>query len=208
MTILGSVIHFLLHIFSFRNLRKLSDEELISAYKQSSDLDVLGELYQRKSIMISSICVKYMDRLEDAEDAAIEVFEVLKKDLLKHEVDNFNGWLFSVTRNLCYKKLNKLKKEGAVLTDDEKSLNQFVESNNHDDLNDKLLKEAELELMEEAIKHLKDEQQLCIELFYLKQLSYKEIEEQTDLDLKKVKSHIQNGKRNIKIWMEKHQNKQ
>jgi RNA polymerase sigma-70 factor (ECF subfamily) len=46
---------------------------------------------------------------------------------------------------------------------------------------------------------------LCIELFYLKQKSYKEIEEETQLDLKKVKSHIQNGKRNIKIWMEKHQ---
>ena len=146
-----------------------------------------------------------MDRMEDAEDAAIEVFEVIKKDLLKHEVQNINGWLFSVTRNLCYKKLNKLKKEGAVLSDDEKSFNQFVESESDNDLNDKLLKEAELELMEEAIKQLKDEQRICIELFYLKQMSYKEIVAETQIDLKKVKSHIQNGKRNIKIWMEKHQ---
>ena len=199
------MIHFLLHIFSFRSLKKLSDEELIAAYKRSSDLKVLGELYQRKSVMISSICVKYMDRMEDAEDAAIEVFEVIKKDLLKHEVQNINGWLFSVTRNLCYKKLNKLKKEGAVLSDDEKSFNQFVESESDNDLNDKLLKEAELELMEEAIKQLKDEQRICIELFYLKQMSYKEIVAETQIDLKKVKSHIQNGKRNIKIWMEKHQ---
>lgn len=148
----------------------------------------------------------WIDRLEDAEDAAIEVFEVLKKDLLKHDVANFNGWLFSVTRNLCYKKLNKLKKQGAVLTDDEKSRNQFLESKKDDDLSDKLLKEAELDLLEEAIKQLKDEQRMYIELFYLKQLSYRGIGEQTTLDLKKVKSHIQNGKRNIKIWMEDQKN--
>jgi RNA polymerase sigma-70 factor (ECF subfamily) len=205
MIIFRPVIHFLLHIFSFRNLKKMSEAELVSAYKGSEDLNYLGELYQRKAVMISSICVKYMDRTEDAEDAAIEIFEILKKDLLKHEVDNLNGWLFSVTRNHCYKKLNKLKREGTVLSDDEKSLNHFMESGQDDSLNDKMLKEAELELMEEAIDQLKDEQKLCIELFYLKQKSYKEIEEETQLDLKKVKSHIQNGKRNIKIWMEKHQ---
>lgn len=205
MIILGAVIYFLLHIFSFRNLKKMSEEELIAAYKNSEDLNYLGELYQRKSVMVSAICVKYMDRTEDAEDAAIEIFEVLKRDLLKHQVDNFNGWLFSVTRNHCYKKLNKLKRESTILSDDEKSLNHFMESNIDSSLIDKELKEAELNLMEEAIKHLKSEQRLCIELFYLKQKSYKEIEEETELDLKKVKSHIQNGKRNIKIWMEKTQ---
>lgn len=165
----------------------------------------MGELYQRKSVMISSICLKYMDRTEDAEDAAVEIFEVLKKDLLKHEVGNLNGWLFSVTRNHCYKKLNKFKKEATVLSNDEKSLNHFMESHQDDSLNDKLLREAELQLLEQAIEQLKDEQKLCIELFYLKQMSYKEIEDETAIDLKKVKSHIQNGKRNIKIWMEKQQ---
>lgn len=203
--ILGTMIQFLCHIFSFRNIKKMSDEDLIAAYKKSADLDFLGELYMRKSVMISSICVKYMDRVEDAEDAALELFEILKKDLLKHQVDNLNAWLFSVTRNHCYKKLNKLKREGTVLSDDEKSLSHFMESQPNDDLKDKLFREVELNLLEEAIKHLKDEQRLCIELFYLKQMSYKDIEEQTDLDLKKVKSHIQNGKRNIKIWMENHQ---
>lgn len=183
----------------------MSEEELLSAYKNSEDLNYLGELYQRKSVMISSICVKYMDRLEDAEDVSIEVFEVLKKDLLKHQVENLNGWLFSVTRNLCYKHLNKLRKEGMVFSEDENSFNHFVESKTDDDQEDKLLKEMELDLMEEAIKHLNDEQRTCVDLFYLKQMTYKEIEQETAINLKKVKSHIQNGKRNIKIWMEKRQ---
>lgn len=199
------MLHFLLHIFSFKGRKSYSDEELIAGYKATADLELLGELYQRKSVMISSICVKYMDRIEDAEDTAVEVFEVLRTDLLKHEVGNFNGWLFSVTRNLCYKKLNKLKKENAYLTDDEKSLNHFMESKLDEDLDDKLVKEGELELLEKAITFLKDDQRVCIELFYLKQLSYKEIEEETGLDLKKVKSYIQNGKRNLKIWMENNQ---
>ncbi|CAG5083632.1 RNA polymerase sigma factor [Parvicella tangerina] len=181
----------------------MSEKELVNAYRNSEDLNYLGELYQRKSVMISTVCFKYMDRIEDAEDAAVEVFEVLKRDLLKHKIENLNGWLFTVTRNHCYKKLNQLRREGTVLTDDEKSLNHFVETRKEEDLTDKLILEGDLDLLEKAIKQLKDDQRMCIELFYLKQQSYKEIEEVTELDLKKVKSHIQNGKRNIRIWMEK-----
>jgi DNA-directed RNA polymerase specialized sigma24 family protein len=36
-------------------------------------------------------------------------------------------------------------------------------------------------------------------LFYLKELSYKEVADITQLDLKQVKSNIQNGKRNLQL---------
>jgi RNA polymerase sigma-70 factor (ECF subfamily) len=67
-------------------------------------------------------------------------------------------------------------------------------------------KEEQLILLEQAIKTLKDEQKQCIELFYLQDRSYQEISDRLKISLNTVKSAIQNGKRNIKIWMERHEN--
>lgn len=64
-------------------------------------------------------------------------------------------------------------------------------------------KEEQILKLESAILLLGEEQRRCIELFYLKELSYREIVETTGLTLNEVKSHLQNGKRNLKIQMEK-----
>lgn len=200
--ILASMVGVIFHIFSFRNLKRMTDEALVQTYKETQDMNYVAEFYSRKSAMISAICVKYMDRVEDAEDAACELFEVLSRDLLKHEVSNINGWLFMVCRNYCYKKLNKEKRALDGLAMDERVISQHGIDTVDDELEEKNLQEIEFELLEKAILQLKDDQRVCIEMFYIKQLSYKEIELETGLDLKKVKSHIQNGKRNLRIWIE------
>jgi len=58
--------------------------------------------------------------------------------------------------------------------------------------------------LELGMESLTPEQQICIKLFYLEKRSYVEISSQTGFELKKVKSNIQNGKRNLKLFMEKH----
>ncbi len=193
---------FLFNIFFPKKLRTLSDEELMLAYKNSENLNYLAELFQRKTPMLASLSLKYLKNKEDAEDATFELFEVIKRDLLKHDVANINAWLFSVTRNHCYKKLNKAKRNPHSLVEDENILNSFMENQIDDDLSDTLIKEGQLQTLEKAITLLKDDQRVCIELFYLKQISYQNIAETTGIELKKVKSHIQNGKRNLKIIME------
>ena len=193
---------FVLNIFFPNRLKSIPDEELIVLYKKSENMDYLGELFQRKLPMIASLSLKYLKNKEDAEDASYELFEILKRDLLKHEVSNINAWIFSVTRNHCYKKLNKQSKNPIHSIDDENSNKSFMESDSSDDLLEKVWKEEQLNLLESTIMDLKDDQKICIELFYLKQLSYFQIEEATGIELNKVKSHIQNGKRNLKIMME------
>ena len=64
-------------------------------------------------------------------------------------------------------------------------------------------KELTLLAMEKCIRQLPEEQKICIDLFYLQQKSYKEIVDITGYDASKVKSYIQNGKRNLKICVEK-----
>jgi RNA polymerase sigma factor (sigma-70 family) len=59
-----------------------------------------------------------------------------------------------------------------------------------------------IETLLESISALKPLQQLCIRLFYLESLSYEEVAGHTGLSAGEVKSHIQNGKRNLKIYLE------
>jgi len=181
----------------------MSDEELINAYKESSNIEYVGELFQRKTHLIASLSFKFLKNETDAEDATYEVFEILCKDLLKHEVANINSWLFSVTRNHCYKKLRKTINEREKINEQKNSTYSFMESATDDDLLEKELLEEQLDLMEEVIEELNKEQRVCVKLFYLEKKSYVEIVEETEYELKKVKSYIQNGKRNIKILMDK-----
>jgi len=70
-------------------------------------------------------------------------------------------------------------------------------------LNGELQKEAEFKKLEQCLQTLSGEQEQTVRLFYLQQKCYNEIVEQTGLDWKKVRSLIQNGRRNLKICMEK-----
>ncbi|HKZ68006.1 MAG TPA: sigma factor-like helix-turn-helix DNA-binding protein, partial [Chitinophagaceae bacterium] len=56
---------------------------------------------------------------------------------------------------------------------------------------------------ETALKELNPEQQQCVTLFYLQKKSYQEISDATGFTMLQVKSYIQNGKRNLKLLIEK-----
>jgi len=194
-------------IVSFlKSLKKLSDAELIAAYKKSENMEYVGELFQRKTHLIASLSYKFLKNDTAAEDATYEVFEIICRDLLKHEVSNFNSWIFSVTRNHCYKKLRKEISEREKLAEEKNNAPNLMEFEEGADLRDKEQLEEQLELMEEVLETLGEEQQVCVKMFYLEKKSYQDIVAETGFELKKVKSYIQNGKRNMKITMEKRMN--
>jgi RNA polymerase sigma-70 factor (ECF subfamily) len=91
--------------------------------------------------------------------------------------------------------------EGKRTTKLKYELNQFVENAEETHLHDAQDKEFVLQHLKEGMDVLKDEQRTCVELFYLKECSYNEIANVTGFDLNEVKSHIQNGKRNLKNYI-------
>ena len=135
---------------------------------------------------------------EEAHDTVSQIFEKLLIDMKKHDISHFKSWLFMVTKNQCLMILRQRsradKKEEAKTVFSELSLSPVDE---------KIQKEARIVAMEEALLHLKEGQRICLELFYLKEMSYRQIEDLTGLTNKQVKSNIQNGKRNLKIILEK-----
>lgn len=68
---------------------------------------------------------------------------------------------------------------------------------------DPLKNESILKDLEEALKHLNKEQKTCIRMFYLEKKSYQGIAKETGFSMLQVKSYIQNGKRNLRLLLEK-----
>tara|TARA_B110000879_G_C10981507_1_gene435599 strand:+ start:133 stop:708 length:576 start_codon:yes stop_codon:yes gene_type:complete len=181
-------------LFSRKNKYKiLSDDELLRTYKEKQSSEVIGEYFQRYGHLVMGTSMKYLKNKFDAEDLAMHLFEKLPGKLLSHNISNFKSWLYMVTKNEC---LMILRKKGNLTS----SLTRELEDT--DDVNLKIEKEEQLEILEDAIEDLKEEQKECIKLFYIESKSYQEITEMLRLDIKKVKSAIQNGKRNLKLNLE------
>ena len=174
-----------------------SDGELVQQYKQTADMNVLGDLYQRYMDLIYGVCLKYLKIPDDAQDAVINIFEELIIKLQKYEVENFKGWLYQLAKNHCLMKLRSSKTK-PVNVDVE--VVHLAENMHLDDVVDK---ESNLVLMEGCIEQLPVEQKNVVQMFYLDEKCYKEIAEYTQTDINKVRSFIQNGRRNLKICMEK-----
>lgn len=177
------------------------DEELVRLYKETGELEHLGELFQRHSKLVYLVCQKYLQDPEESKDATMQLFEHVSKALLQHEVSNFKSWLHVTTRNYCLMQLRANKHKTRVPFSD--NAPPVMES--HEPLHPTDAEESEKQeqALHAALKELPPQQRECVELFYLQQKSYKEISALTGCDLNKVKSYIQNGKRNLKIIMEK-----
>jgi RNA polymerase sigma factor (sigma-70 family) len=175
-----------------------TDADLVATYQDGHQLEILAILYQRYVDLVFGVCLKYLSDEELAKDAVMNIFEELIPKLRTHQVENFRGWLHVVAKNHCLMQLRSAKNIKTT------SLNESVvqlEESMH--LNGVMEKESQLELMSACIQSLPNEQQQCIELFYLQNKSYNEIVKITGYDWNAVRSHIQNGRRNLKLCMDK-----
>lgn len=193
-----------LRLFRSPKDAEVPDEVLITQYKNSGDLAVVGQLFKRYAHLVFGVSMKYLKNEALAEDLSMQVFEKLITSLKEHEVNNFRPWLHMVTRNECLMFLRKDKQSPVAPLEPSRAEgeDEVMEFAAEDHLDDVTWKEEQLELLEEAIRELSEEQKTCIEMFYLQKKSYQEVAEITGYELKQVKSYIQNGKRNLRIYME------
>ena len=182
----------------FRPKKERSDAELLNLYLQKGDMAVLGQLYERYLEMVYGVCLKYMPTPENAEDATMTIFEQLPGKIKKQSIQDFRPWLYVVSKNYCLMQLRKKKNIQSVEPERMQSdelVHPFSES-------DKEKQEQQFEQLEHCLETLNRQQKTCVELFYLKGRSYKEIAQKLAWTVGKVRSNIQNGRRNLKICME------
>lgn len=177
---------------------ELPDKELVNLFRTSGNMDVLAVLFQRYMDLLYGVCLKYLKQPETAKDGVMQIFEELVAKLPKHEVDNFKSWLYTLAKNHC---LMQLRTPKNLKTTEFKAESMQLEEEAH--LNGIQLKEENLQKLERCLQTLSIEQKKAVELFYLQNKCYKEIAEATGIEWNKIRSFIQNGRRNLKICMEK-----
>jgi RNA polymerase sigma-70 factor, ECF subfamily len=174
-------------------IQNLSDEELLLLYQKSGESVYFGELYKRYIPKTYGLCLKYLGESEAAKDAVMEIYQLLISKIRLYEIDHLNAWLYSVSKNYCLQTLRKEKQAIFVKIEDAN-----VESDDFFTQTDKPQTPEELAALEYCLTTLSDEQQTAIKLFYYEKKSYADIADMTNYSLSKVKSYIQNGKRNLK----------
>ena len=155
-----------MRIFKSKNIQPLTDNELIAEYKRKGDNTLVGELYKRYSHLVYGVCLKYLKNEEESKDAVLQIFENLLEDLKKHDIANFKSWLHSVARNHCLMFLRRQQTK-------QKRVNEYEATYEHEEtfaapfaVHEKEENEVKLTKLEEALTHLKEEQRVCIELFF------------------------------------------
>lgn len=174
-----------------------TDAELVNRYRAAGDLHVLSVLYQRYMDLIYGVCLKYLKDPETSKDAVINIYEELIVKLKQHEVSHFKSWLYTLSRNHCLMQLRKEKGHATIEIPE-----QFMQSEEMLHLNSVTQREDQLNSMEKCLEQLPAEQKTCVTLFYLQGKCYNDITAQTGIEWNKVRSSIQNGRRNLKLCME------
>ncbi|MBL0096916.1 MAG: sigma-70 family RNA polymerase sigma factor [Bacteroidetes bacterium] len=170
-----------------------SDEDLLSAYKATGDGEVIAVLYDRYAQLLFGFCMKYLKDEEGSKDVVGQLFAKLFDDLKRFEVQHFKAWVTRVAFNACMSRLESERRNVYVRE-------EFPEVEESAGASEGVPDETEVL---EAMKSLKEEQRVCLELFYLNELSYAQVSERSGYQLNQVKSFIQNGKRNLELYFRK-----
>jgi len=183
-----------------KHIEKKQDSVLLQEYLESGNLEILGILYNRYIHLVYGVCLKYIKNREESKDIVNQIFEKLIIEIPKFEIENFRSWLYVVTKNHCLMEIRKHQSEKKQF--EKFSADFYMESS---DVSHPIDEERDSNLekrLQECIEKLKKEQQTCVQLFYYRQKCYREIANHMGIEEKKVKSYIQNGKRNLKICLE------
>ena len=181
----------------------MNDQELLHRFYEDYDNEWLGILLQRYTMLLLGVGMKYLKNEEEAKDCVQQVFLKAINELHKYKVDYFKSWIYMVAKNHCLMKLRNNHTHMASINEQILATpDETMEKTNH------LEQDKKLTDMAESLQHLNREQQLCVTLFYLQKKSYQEIAEQTSYSMMQVKSHIQNGKRNLKRLMEEREGRE
>ena len=188
-----------LHMHRPEKQSDYSDQQLLENFYRDGNTEWLGLLLPRYTLLLLGVCMKYLKDEEEAKDCVQQVFLKAITELSKYRVEYFKAWIYMVAKNHCLMKIRDRQGKRSIEINDfhVHSIDEALEGNPH------LEKDELLNRMSAALEQLNDEQKQCIILFYLEKRSYQEIAEKTGFTLMQVKSYIQNGKRNMKILLEK-----
>jgi RNA polymerase sigma factor (sigma-70 family) len=154
-------------------------------------------LLERYTLLLLGVCMKYMKDEQEARDCVQQIFLKVLTDVSRYKIEFFKSWLYMVAKNHC---LMRLRDKGAKNV---RELKDQFHAEPDTDRQQLFEDDRTYQMLEEALKELQEEQRQCVILFFLKKHSYSQIQEMTGFTPMQVKSYIQNGKRNLRIILDR-----
>ncbi len=173
-----------------RKTKNLTDEEIIAEFNEKGNPSLIGILFDRYARLVMGVCLKYLKDEDEAADTTMTIFKNLLENIGNYSIRSFKAWLYTYAKNECLMKLRKVKP--VVFSIDKIAFGLAGEEEDDERI------DLPIEQLQQAIASLKNDQRVCIEMFYLNNLSYNDISDKTGFSWKEIKSHIQNGKRNLR----------
>ncbi len=191
----------MLTFFRSKSSEQRSDEALLVEFRRSGHSALLGELYERYMPMVYGVCLKIFKDSTKAEDAVMTIYEELVRKVPEHDIKEFRPWLYVLARNHCLMVWRKEKRRPTDLLEPE-AMQRFDGADNGVDY-ELPPPEGSAQPLDKCLGELPDEQRISVQMFYYEDKSYKEIADVISEELGKVRSYIQNGKRNLKLCLER-----
>jgi len=170
-----------------------TDDEIIEEIR-SGNITAYTLLLDKYKNMVFTLAFNILLNKEDAEELAQDAFVKAFKALGSFKGRSlFSTWLYRIVINTAInrKKLKKLKLSVAseaptdeVYTD----MNALLQQQEKNDRK---------KIIQSAVSALKDDERLCITLFYLNELSLEEIHELTGLSIANIKVLLHRGRKNL-----------
>jgi RNA polymerase sigma-70 factor (ECF subfamily) len=186
------------HLFS-KELVGCTDEELLILFHHTADHKFFSELFSRYADLTYRACLKYLKDIDASKDQVMYIFEQLfdKCKCQALRLDSFKSWLFICIRNEC---TSYLRFRSRHRNREEAYTCYYHSLHPHDIIRIHASGENSIspQKIYRALNQLPPAQQQCLQYFFFEKKSYRAIAQTMGVQLKEVKSHIQNGKRNMR----------
>lgn len=183
--------------FKAKKYEHLHEDELIKLASSEERNEVGSHLFLKYSKLVYGVCLKYLKDAHDAEDEVMNIYGLFLKKIKAHKVENVKSWLYVLTKNHCLGVLRKRKR-------DTEKFDQFTLMYSEDNFHplEEDTSEQETQRLNLCMDKLAELQRTCIKAFYYDKQSYEEISASLNLPWNKIRSNIQNGRRNLKKCLE------
>lgn len=183
------------------NLAELTDIELVEQFKAKHDERIVAELYRRYAKKVFWWALKILQNDNEAEDVVQEIFiSFIGTTLDNYQVREdakFSSWLYRCVGNQCFKILrarhDALNRQVNI---DDAPQEIFAQI----DLDSSMMLNEQTALLTAAINQLNAMQRNCCLKFYWEGKRYEEISAELGITYDQVRSNLQNGLRNLKLF--------
>jgi RNA polymerase sigma-70 factor (ECF subfamily) len=173
----------------------LPDNELARLFTESGAREAFAELFRRHSRKVYHACFAFFRDGSLAEDATSETFLRAYQSRARFQEGDYLNWLQRIARNVCIDQWRKKKPEISIDGSEEEPGMELPGPAPDEGM------QIAVQQLHREIAKLPADQRRCVEL-KIEGYSYEETAAMTGLALDAVRSHLQNGRRTLRLRMQ------